>query len=134
MARQHDIDAIRRAARPLTDLDDVSGLLDAIGDARLVLLGEATHGTQEFYRLRGELTRRLIEEPGVDAVAVGASGQPLGAGRRPRWTHYFEAVVTRQFDAAVHLDTTQALATLDGADAGAAETQSDEAGTYPTVL
>ncbi len=85
MARQHDIDAIRRAARPLASLADTDSLLDAIGDARLVLLGEATHGTEEFYRLRAELTRRLIEERGFDAVASRPTGrrrcvQPLDQG------------------------------------------------------
>ena len=39
-------------------------LLEAIGDARFVLLGEATHGTHEFYRERARITRRLIEEKG----------------------------------------------------------------------
>jgi erythromycin esterase-like protein/predicted phosphoribosyltransferase len=47
-------------------------LLDGIGDARVVLLGEATHGTHEFYRERGFITRRLIEEKGFAAVAVEA--------------------------------------------------------------
>jgi len=83
MARPHDVDAIRTAARPLHDLGDVAALLDAIGDARLVLLGEATHGTAEFYRLRGELTRRLIEERGFDAVAVEADWP--SALRASRW-------------------------------------------------
>jgi erythromycin esterase-like protein len=43
-----------------------------IGDARVVLLGEASHGTHEFYRERARLTRRLIEEEGFSAVAVEA--------------------------------------------------------------
>ncbi len=47
-------------------------LLDAIGDARIVLIGEATHGTHEFYRERGFITRRLIAEKGFAAVAVEA--------------------------------------------------------------
>jgi erythromycin esterase-like protein len=51
---------------------DFDPLLDRIGDARVVLLGEATHGTHEFYRVRAELTRRLIEEKGFDIVAVEA--------------------------------------------------------------
>lgn len=47
-------------------------LLDGIGGARVVLLGEATHGTHEFYRERAVLTRRLIEEKGFAGVAVEA--------------------------------------------------------------
>ena len=47
-------------------------LLDGIGDARLVLLGESTHGTHEFYRERAFITRRLILEKGFSAVAVEA--------------------------------------------------------------
>jgi erythromycin esterase-like protein len=47
-------------------------LIDGIGDARVVLLGEATHGTHEFYRERAFITRRLITEKGFAAVAVEA--------------------------------------------------------------
>jgi erythromycin esterase-like protein len=47
-------------------------LLDAIGDARVVLIGEASHGTHEFYRERARLTQRLIEERGFTAVAAEA--------------------------------------------------------------
>jgi erythromycin esterase-like protein len=47
-------------------------LLDLVGDARLVLLGEATHGTHEFYAERAAITRRLIAERGFAAVAVEA--------------------------------------------------------------
>ena len=63
---------LRRQARPLSDLGALGALVAEIGAARFVLLGEATHGTFEFYRLRAELTRRLIEERGFDAVAVEA--------------------------------------------------------------
>jgi erythromycin esterase-like protein len=58
------LQALRREAQPLRHLDDLDGLLALIGDARFVLLGEATHGTQEFYRLRAELTKRLILDKG----------------------------------------------------------------------
>jgi erythromycin esterase-like protein len=66
-------ETIRDAAHPLTGgKDDYDPLLDLIGDARVVLLGEASHGTHEFYRERARITRRLIEEKGFDAVAVEA--------------------------------------------------------------
>jgi erythromycin esterase-like protein len=52
--------------------NDYDALLDLIGDARFVLLGEATHGTHEFYRQRALITQRLIAEKGFTAVAVEA--------------------------------------------------------------
>src|SRR5690242_13276760 len=51
---------------------DYDPLLNLVADARVVLLGEASHGTHEFYRERARITRRLIEEHGFDAVAVEA--------------------------------------------------------------
>jgi erythromycin esterase-like protein len=69
----HLVDAIRRDAQTLAGaMADYDALLDLIGDARFVLLGEATHGTHEFYRRRAEISRRLIEEKGFCAVAVEA--------------------------------------------------------------
>jgi erythromycin esterase-like protein len=64
--------ALRREAIELGDLTDVEPVIDRIGDASLVLLGEATHGTHEFYRLRAEISQRLIAEHGFDGVAVEA--------------------------------------------------------------
>lgn len=61
---------IRRAARPLASLADLDPLLDAIGDARYVLLGEATHGTSEFYSWRTEISKRLIREKGFSFITV----------------------------------------------------------------
>ena len=67
------IEAVRAAAVPLTgEAGDWDALLELVGDARFVLLGEATHGTHEFYRARAEITRRLIVEKGFTAVAVEA--------------------------------------------------------------
>jgi erythromycin esterase-like protein len=62
------------AAEPLPDLDDPAfgELFDRFGDARVVLLGEASHGTSEFYRARAAITKRLIEEHGFNIVAVEA--------------------------------------------------------------
>src|SRR5919205_425435 len=65
--------AIRDSAHPLIGaVTDFDPLLDLVGEARFVLIGEASHGTHEFYYLRAELTRRLIEEKGFGAVAVEA--------------------------------------------------------------
>ncbi|MBA9006789.1 erythromycin esterase family protein [Thermomonospora cellulosilytica] len=58
------------AALPLEVDDDLGPLLDRIGGARIVLLGEASHGTHEFYAWRAALTRRLIREHGFSFVAV----------------------------------------------------------------
>ena len=65
---------VRAAAEPLPALDDPAfgRLFDRFADARVVLLGEATHGTSEFYRARTAITRRLIEHHGFDIVAVEA--------------------------------------------------------------
>jgi erythromycin esterase-like protein len=63
--------ALRREAHPLTgDHRDFDALLARIGDARIVLLGEASHGTHEFYRERARITKRLIAERGFTAVAI----------------------------------------------------------------
>jgi len=75
-----DHSTIEPAIEPLTTAahrisgapDDYDGLLDLVGDRRFVLIGEASHGTHEFYRERARLTRRLIDEHGFTAVAVEA--------------------------------------------------------------
>ena len=61
---------VRSLSHPLRDPADLDPLLERIGDARVVLLGEATHGTREFYTWRTAITKRLIEEAGFDFVAV----------------------------------------------------------------
>src|SRR5215207_1162682 len=65
---------ISDAAEPLPDLDDPAfgQLFDRFADRRIVLLGEASHGTSEFYRARAAITRRLIEQHGFTIVAVEA--------------------------------------------------------------
>jgi len=58
---------------PLTGAPgDYDRLLDLIGDRRFVLLGEASHGSHEFYQERARITQRLIEEKDFTAVAVEA--------------------------------------------------------------
>jgi protein-L-isoaspartate(D-aspartate) O-methyltransferase len=65
---------IREAAEPLPSLEDPAfgAMFDRFAEARIVLLGEASHGTSEFYRARAAITRRLIEEHGFTIVAVEA--------------------------------------------------------------
>jgi erythromycin esterase len=65
-----DSDEIRESALPLEVGDDLDPLMDRIGDARCVLIGEASHGTHEYYAWRSALTRRLINERGFSFVAV----------------------------------------------------------------
>jgi erythromycin esterase-like protein len=67
------IESVAAAAQPLAGGgNDYGQLLAAVGDARFVLLGEASHGTEEFYEARAQITRRLIEEGGVTAVVAEA--------------------------------------------------------------
>ncbi|HEX5011526.1 MAG TPA: erythromycin esterase family protein [Planctomycetota bacterium] len=99
------VDSVRAAQLPLTGPADLEPLLERLAAARFVLLGEASHGTSEFYTLRTRLTRRLVEEHGFDLVAVegdwpdcqrvnawiqggagGSAREVLAAfGRWPRW-------------------------------------------------
>jgi erythromycin esterase-like protein len=65
--------ALRAHAHPVRgSLRDWDPVLDRVGDAKVVLLGEASHGTLQFYRARAEITARLVEEKGFTAVAVEA--------------------------------------------------------------
>ena len=65
---------IADAAEPLPGIDDESfgSFFDRYGDARVVCLGEASHGTSEFYRARAAISQRLVEHHGFNIVAVEA--------------------------------------------------------------
>jgi erythromycin esterase len=63
-------DDARRIARPLISDADLDPLLDRIGEARFVLLGEASHGTGEFYEWRTRISQRLIQEKGFTFIGV----------------------------------------------------------------
>jgi erythromycin esterase-like protein len=75
-AREHGRDALvrelSRAAEPLPALDEQAfgDLFDRFADATVVLIGEATHGTREFYRARAAITRRLVARHGFGIVAI----------------------------------------------------------------
>jgi protein-L-isoaspartate(D-aspartate) O-methyltransferase len=83
---------VAECAEPIARIDDapLDALLDRIGDARVVLLGEATHGTSEFYRMRTRITQELVLRRGFAAVAVEADWPDATAvdryvrGRQPR--------------------------------------------------
>jgi erythromycin esterase len=61
---------IKRTSSPLENSNDLDPLIDYIGDAKYVLLGEASHGTHEYYTWRAKITQRLIKEKGFSFVGV----------------------------------------------------------------
>ena len=84
MSDRDTLDVLRGAAVWFEPNPDGFGsLLDAIGGARLVLIGEASHGTHEFYRTRAELTKALVLRKGFSIVAVEADWPD--AYRANRW-------------------------------------------------
>lgn len=82
--------AIHDAAHPLVGApEDFDPIMARVGNARFVLIGEATHGTHEFYRIRAEITKRLIRSKGFTAVAI--EGDWPDAYRVNRYVRGFEA-------------------------------------------
>ena len=76
---------MREHGEPLPPIDDAAAfgaMFDRFADAKVILLGEATHGTSEFYRARAAITRRLIERHGFTIVAVEADW-PMRRGSTP---------------------------------------------------
>jgi erythromycin esterase-like protein len=68
---------IAAAARPITgSAEDYSDIIAAMGGATRILLGESTHGTHEYYRERARLSERLIQESGVNAIAIEGDWTP----------------------------------------------------------
>jgi erythromycin esterase-like protein len=75
------VEMLRKHAEPLpppAKAADFGAFFDRYGDARVVLLGEATHGTSEFYRARAAITRHLIKHHGFNIVAVEADWPDAG--------------------------------------------------------
>ena len=58
------ISLLKRTSLPLENPTDLDPLMNYIGDAKYVLLGEASHGTHEYYTWRAKITKRLIQEKG----------------------------------------------------------------------
>ena len=86
------IATLRQHALPVGDEQDYREVVKNIGNASVVLLGEATHGSADFYRARAEISKLLIAEKGFNAIAVEAdwpdalrvSRYVRGGGRRCR--------------------------------------------------
>lgn len=99
-------DLIQDSSEHFTGIEaaNLDGLLERIGDTQVVLLGEATHGSYEFYEMRARITRELVEKRGFKIIAVeadwpdasridhfvrGFDGRPMFTGRPfagfPRW-------------------------------------------------
>jgi erythromycin esterase-like protein len=75
VAHAHPHSGLKHAARPLQTsfrTADWNELVNRMGNSRIVCIGEASHGTEEFYRIRAQLTQQLIEHHGFNAVAVEA--------------------------------------------------------------
>ena len=64
------ITLLKSTSTPLENSEDLDPLIDYIGDAKYVLLGEATHGTHEYYTWRAKITQRLIQEKGFSFLGV----------------------------------------------------------------
>ncbi len=70
------IDEVAANAQPFTEKLDLSSLINAIKDKKIVMLGESTHGTHEFYRWRLEISKELIENHGFNFIAVEGDWPP----------------------------------------------------------
>lgn len=79
---------------PFVNVEDANleSLLEQIGEARIVLLGEATHGTKEFYEMRSQITRQLIENKGFNFVAI--EGDWPDAARIDNYVRHVDCPVT----------------------------------------
>lgn len=94
--RLPELSALRACAHVLDESPrDYDPLLGMVGDRAFVLLGEATHGTHEFYAMRAQVTQRLIAEHGFDAVAV--EGDWPDAHRLNRYAAGTDASVEEAF-------------------------------------
>ena len=101
-------EVIARAAEELPPIGDEAfgAIFDRFADRRVVLLGEASHGTSEFYRARAAITRRLIEQHGFTIVAVEADWPDAAQiNRHVRMTPRADTPTT--FPALSHLDVAQ---------------------------
>lgn len=95
------LDSLRSVAIPLQGKpSDYDSLIDHVGDAQIVLLGEATHGTHEFYDIRSQISKRLISEKGFHTIAIEGD-----------WPDAFQ--VNRYIHSQMYTDANDALSSFD---------------------
>ena len=84
------VQTINDVCEPFATVDtaDLAPLMARIGKAKIVLLGEATHGTSEFYRMRERITKELVQNKGFDFVAI--EGDWPDAARVDHYVRHFE--------------------------------------------
>src|SRR5438309_151089 len=66
------LDEAQRITQPWDETQSMERLLEIVGDASVVMIGEMSHGTHECYKLRAEITKKLIQEKGFQAVTAEA--------------------------------------------------------------
>ena len=69
-SRINAIEILRERSIPIYERADLAPLFDRIGESRIVMLGEASHGTHEYYTWRSYITKKLIEDKGFNIVCV----------------------------------------------------------------
>lgn len=70
MQEEEIILEIQKTSKPIKTMEDLDMVVQAVGDSEIVMLGEASHGTSEFYTMRAEITKKLIKEKGFSFIAV----------------------------------------------------------------
>jgi erythromycin esterase-like protein len=127
---------VKQHARPLSEgnLAGYDPLLDMIGNARIVMIGDGSHGTHEFYRERALITKRLIEEQGFTLPLNEWRGnRAIGVQYHPEseWHNYVPTKLAGRYDAFVHIDRTRAVKPLDMSAAKPESVPRWEAEMYP---
>ena len=85
-----------QAGYRLETIQDLDPLLDMIGDSRYVLIGEASHGTSDYYLWRARLSQRLIQEKGFSFIAV--EGDWPDCYRVNRYVKHYDNAGTSAYD------------------------------------
>ncbi|HUP11898.1 MAG TPA: erythromycin esterase family protein [Niastella sp.] len=106
----------------LTIAKDLDALINAAGERMVVMLGEASHGTHEYYTWRTAISKRLIEEHGFNFIAVEGDWpdcykinryvkryKDAGTAGREKYGNYVPTVMSLRYDAFIFLHSTKAL-------------------------